>query len=311
MRVWSQIDGRWTPGEQGPGVRWFDLCRADDAALRDLAARFGLHPLAIEDCLSPYLHTPKVEDFGGHLFLILADMVDGTDGPELEELDVFLGPDFLVTYHDRTDGPPAIGALAAALELGLAIRPGVSGLFYEVADRTVDAMIPRVAVMAQELDEVEEDLLSKGGLGKSQRRVVRQRMLAGRIRRVLTPEIQVMMRFGRGEFGLVEDSNRPYFRDVYDHLLRVDIALDGLREDTEVALSMHLSALNNRLNEVMKVLAIVSALALPGTVITGVFGTNFDNVPGLHSNWGFALMMASILGVAGGMAMFFRRRGWF
>jgi magnesium transporter len=136
-------------------------------------------------------------------------------------------------------------------------------------------------------------------------------MLAGRIRRVLTPEIQVMMRFGRGEFAIVEEANRPYFRDVYDHLLRVDLALEGVREDTEVALSMHLSALNNRLSEVMKVLAIVSALALPGTVITGVFGTNFDNVPGLHSNWGFALMMASIVGVAAGMAVFFRRRGWF
>ncbi len=78
-----------------------------------------------------------------------------------------------------------------------------------------------------------------------------------------------------------------------------------------MALSMYLGALNNRLNEVMKVLAVVSALALPGTVITGVFGTNFDNVPGLHSNWGFALMMAGIVGMAAGMALYFRRRGWF
>ena len=311
MRAWSQVEGRWTPGEHGAGARWFDLCGDDHAALRDLATRYKLHPLSVDDCLSPYLHTPKVEDFGEHLFLILADMVDGASGPELEELDVFLGHDFLITYHDRRDGPPAIAALATALEQRLTIRPGVSGLFYEVADRTVDAMIPRVAAMAEQLDQVEEDLLAKGGLGESQRRVVHARMLAGRIRRVLTPEIQVMLRFGRGEFPVIEETNRPYFRDVYDHLLRVDLALEGLREDTEVALSMHLSALNNRLSEVMKVLAIVSALALPGTVITGVFGTNFDNVPGLHSNWGFALMMAGIIGVAAGMAMFFRRRGWF
>ena len=138
-----------------------------------------------------------------------------------------------------------------------------------------------------------------------------QRGLAGKVRRLLTPELQFMMRLGRGEFAVVEPSDRPYFRDVYDHLLRVDLALVELREDTEVALSMYLSAMNNRLNEVMKVLAVVSALALPGTLITGVFGTNFDNVPGLHSQTGFALMIGGIAGVMLGMAYFFRRRHWF
>lgn len=311
MHIWSQVNGRWVRGEKGDGPRWYDLCADDAGTLRDLAARHQLHQLAVDDCLSPYLHTPKVEDFGSYLFVILADMVavDGT--PELEELDLFVGRDFLITYHDRPQGPAAIDGLFAALDQGVTIRPGVSGLFYEVADRTVDAMIPQVAVMAEQLDEVEETILSVGGLGDRQRRVMSLRLAAGRIRRLLTPELQLMLRFGRGEFIIVDDGNVPYFRDVYDHLLRVDLALEGLREDTEVALSMHLSALNNRLSEVMKVLAVVSALALPGTVITGIFGTNFDNVPGLHSNWGFALMMGAILAVAGGMAMFFRRRGWF
>ena len=311
MHIWSRVDGRWVRGESGGGPRWYDLCGDDAEALKDLAARYHLHPLAIDDCLSRYLHTPKVEDFGDYLFLILADMVEGPEGPALEELDVFLGRDFLITYHDRSEGPPAIAALFAALEQKVNVRPGVSGLFYEVADRTVDAMIPRVTSMAEQLDEVEESIITKGGLGALQRRVIAQRLMAGRIRRLLTPELQLMLRFGRGEFDLIEAQNVPYFRDIYDHLLRVDLALEGLREDTEVALSMHLSALNNRLSEVMKVLAVVSALALPGTVITGVFGTNFDNVPGLHSNWGFALMMAAILGAAGGMALYFRRRGWF
>jgi magnesium transporter len=87
--------------------------------------------------------------------------------------------------------------------------------------------------------------------------------------------------------------------------------LEAVREDTEVALSMYLSSVNNRLSEVMKVLAVVSVLALPGTLITGVFGTNFDNVPGLHSTWGFSLMMAGIVGFAASMGLYFRRRGWF
>ena len=311
MHVWSFVDGRWREGEHDGAPHWFDLARTDEAALRDLATRYGLHHLAVEDCLSPYLHTPKLEDFGDHVFIILADMVDGREGPELEELDAFLGRDFLITYHDRPASPPAIEALSRALANGQIVRTGVSGLLHEVADRSVDAMLPRVAAIGTELDDIEDRILSTGNSRTDQRKVLARRALAGNLRRLLSPEQQFMLRLGRGECGVVEEANVPYFRDVYDHLLRVDLALEEIREDSEVALNMYLSSINNRLSEVMKVLAVVSALALPGTVITGIFGTNFDNVPGLHSNWGFALMMGAIGGVAVGMAYFFKRRGWF
>ena len=311
MRVLSEVDGRWELGEREGSLTWFDLHSGDHAALRDLGARFGLHTLSIDDCLSPYLHTPKLEDFGEHLFLVLAGMVEGRAGPELEELDVFIGPDFLVTYHDRPDPPPAIAALNEALKRGVSLRPGVDGLLYEIADRSVDAMVPMVMGIGAEVDNLEEEIFNNRDVQQHHREVLAKRALAGNLRRLLGPEQQFMMRLGRGEFGLIAEDNRPYFRDIYDHLLRIDLGLEEVREDTEVALSMYLSSLNNRLSEVMKVLAVVSALALPGTVITGVFGTNFDNVPGLHSNWGFALMMAAIGGVAAGMAYFFKRRGWF
>jgi len=311
MRVLSSVDGCWREGEVAGADVWFDLSRADEAALRDLAVRHGLHQLAVDDCLSPYLHTPKLEDFGRHLFIVLANMVEAKAGPEIEELDVFLGPDFLITYHDQPEPPPAIEGLWRALDEGVKVRPGTAGLLYEVADRTVDAMIPRVMNMAGELDDIEEQIFNNRDVAEQHRLVLARRALAGRLRRLLAPEQQFMLRLGRGEFGVVDQANHPYFRDIYDHLLRVDLALEEVREDSEVALSMYLSSLNNRLSEVMKVLAVVSALALPGTLITGVFGTNFDNVPGLHSNWGFALMMVTILGAAGGMGWFFRRRGWF
>lgn len=311
MQIWSLVDGHWQEGEHGGGPHWFDVHTGDEAALRGLATRYGLHPLAIDDCLSPYLHTPKLEDFEHYLFVILADMFDGTDGPQLEELDCFLGKDFLITYHDRQGTPPAIEALIKSIQQGVTVRAGVSGLFYEVADRTVDAMIPRVAAMSSEIDDIEDRIFTRGNLQEHYRQVLARRALAGHLRRLMTPELQLLVRLGRGEFPMVGEENRPYFRDVYDHLLRVDLGLEEVREDTEVALNMYLSSLNNRLSEVMKVLAVVSALALPGTLITGIFGTNFDNVPGLHSNQGFALMIASILGCAVGMGVFFRRRGWF
>ena len=312
MQVWTWANNRWIDGEHGDGPHWFDVHLSDEGALRGLAQRFGLHQLAIEDCLSPYLHTPKLEDFEHYLFIILADMFDGDDGPAIEELDCFLGKDFLITYHDRAATPPAVEALAGSLAQGVSVRPGTSGLFYEVADRTVDAMIPRVTSISAELDDVEDRIFANGNLREQHRWVLGRRALAGHLRRLLTPELQFLLRLGRGEFShVIDPANVPYFRDIYDHLLRVDLALEEVREDSEVALNMYLSSLNNRLSEVMKVLAIVSALALPGTLITGIFGTNFDNVPGLHSNQGFALMIMSILGTAAGMGWFFKRRGWF
>ncbi|MEO8539525.1 MAG: magnesium transporter CorA family protein [bacterium] len=311
MRIFSNRDGHWGEGDAGQGLRWYDLCGKDEAALRDLGAKLHLHPLAIDDCLSPYLHTPKLEDFGEYLFVILADLVEGDTEPTVQELNVFLGKEFLLTYHDLETEPSAITALVKAIEQGLNTRQGTSGLLYEVADRTVDAMLPTVTKMSEDLDVIEDHILVSGRFGQDHRQVMAQRSLAGKLRRLLTPELQYMIRLGRGEFAVIDPSDRPYFRDVYDHLLRVDLTLEALREDTEVALNMYLSALNNKMNEVMKVLAVVSALALPGTLITGIFGTNFDNVPGLHSQEGFLLMIVSIAGVALGMAYFFKRRHWF
>ncbi|MEX2080103.1 MAG: CorA family divalent cation transporter, partial [Dehalococcoidia bacterium] len=109
----------------------------------------------------------------------------------------------------------------------------------------------------------------------------------------------------------IHDENRPYFRDVYDHMVRVDSMLEEVREDAEVAINTYLGVWNNRLGEVMKVLSVVAALALPATVITGVFGTNFDDIPGLHSSWGFVAMLLGMAGVSVGMFLFFRRRRWF
>ena len=311
MRVWSFEDGHWVDGERGDGPYWFDLHHGDAEKLRDLARRFGLHHLAVEDCLSPYFHTPKLEEFEEYLFIILGGMSEESEQPELEELDIFLGKQFLITYHDPATQPPAIAGLTSALRARQTVRPFTSGLFYEVADRAVDAIIPRVIEMGELLDDAEETILNGADARDTNRRVLARRTLAGNLRRMLAPQQQAMLRLGRDEFPMIPEPARPYFRDVYDHLLRVDLMLEEIREDTEVALSMYLSSLNNRLSEVMKVLAVVSALALPGTLITGIFGTNFDNVPGLHSNWGFALMMLAIAGSAAGMGLYFQRRGWF
>ena len=310
MEIWSHDGTGWKAGERpGADVLWFALCgsRADD--LSGLAARFNLHPLAVEDCLSPRTHAPKIDEFPDHLFVIILAPLPGDDGPLLEEVDVFLGHSFIITYTDRAD--PQVDSVLGMLRGGRAFRPGPDGVLHEIADRVADAFLPEVHGIADRLDAIEEDILTRPGDSMHSHRVVGLRSRAGQLRRYLGPQLTVMQRLSRGEFPYVSEANRIYFRDIYDHHVRIDLSLEGVRDDAEVALSTYLSAVNNRMSEVMKVLSVVAALSLPLTVISGIFGTNFDNVPLLHNRWGFVLMITAMGSLCASMALYFRRKRWF
>ena len=307
MRSWSFAAGHWTEGDlPNAEYTWFSIDRPATAELESLQHRFGLHPLAVEDCLSSQIHAPKIDEFSDHLFIVLVSPEPAAENGT-EEFDVFLGDRFLITYSDE---PLAeVDRVLDALSSGIQFRPGPDGILYEIVDRMVDGFLPAANSMSEELDDIEDDIL-RAPRSRQSREIVELRAKAGRLRRLLIPQLTAIQRLSRGEFRYVHDANRIYYRDIYDHLVRIDLALEGVREDAEMGLSTYLSSLNNRMNEVMKVLSVVAALALPGTVISGIFGTNFDNVPGLHSNWGFAVMMTAIIGLAGGMAWYFKRRDW-
>ena len=309
MATWSFCDGRWREGDcLDAALRWFQLDGQDPDALHALARRFNLHPLAVEDCISEILHPPKIDEFDGYLFLVLVAVTHGMSAT-VDELDAFLGRDFLITYSDVP--LPEVDAVGEAMAAGRPLRPGADGLFYEIADRVVDGILPEVNELATQLEKMETDVL-RGGAGRmASHQIVEVRAHAGEIRRLLSPQLTAIQRLSRGESEFISEANRIYFRDIYDHMVRVDLALESVRDDAEVVLSTYLAAINNRMGEVMKVLSVVAALALPATVISGIFGTNFDNVPGLHSNWGFVGMIAGMAALATGMALYFRRRRWF
>lgn len=308
METWSCVGNRWVAGDHpGATARWHHF-GGPAPELHELAAQYQLHPLAIEDCISLSLHAPKIDEFENHLFIVVQEFVPDPEGARAIELDCFLGHDFLVTYQD--EATPAITSTLKDLANGHVLRPGCDGLLYAIMDRATDDLLPLTNTLSSRLDEIEVDVVERRGFNR-QAEILGLRAQAGAMRRLLMPQMTVLHRLSRGEFPVVQEPNRIYYRDVYDHLLRTDLALEGIREDTEVALSTLLSAVNNQLSEVMKVLSVVGALALPASVIAGIFGTNFDNVPGLHSNAGFFAMIGAMLGVAGAMAYYFRRKGWF
>lgn len=312
MQTWSWLRGEWREGEAAEAeAYWFALSRDDRGQLERLAERYHLHPLAVEDCISPLLHAPKIDDFGDYLFIVQTATTGASGDDAVEELDAFLSATFVITYADNIRPfEELFASLQTVLRERRPVREGTDGILYEITDRAVDATLLHVNALAEELDQLTQQALNAESPA-GHREITQIRARAGMLRRLLTGELAVVQRLGRGEFVQVSEPNRVYFRDIYDHLVRIDLSLESVREDAEVALSTSLSVLNNQMNEVMKVLAIVGALALPATVIASIFGTNFHHMPWLQSAWGFWAMIAVMAGVGAAMAGYFWRRGWF
>jgi magnesium transporter len=198
-----------------------------------------------------------------------------------------------------------------ATEDGPLAGRGADFLVHALLDGLVDQFQPVVEEMDQVVDALEEAVLAN-----PQQRVLQEILVlkrnAQRLRRTLLPQRDVVNRFARGEFPrLVREETHMYFRDIYDHVVRVEEMVEGLRDMSESVLDTYLSAINNRMNEVMKVLSIVAVVFLPLTLIAGIYGTNFENLPELGWQWGYFGMLGAMAIIALGLIAFFRWRRWF
>jgi len=213
-----------------------------------------------------------------------------------------------VTANQVTALTGLLGLLAfGLLFLGAQCAP----LAHALLDALVDDFLPIVEEMDDVIGELEERVLADPDHGRLQEiRLLRHNVL--RLRRMLSPQRDVINRFARGEFSeLVRHEMNIYFRDIYDHIVRVEGMVEALREMAEGAFNTYLMVANNRMQEVMKVLAIVAAVFLPLTLIPSIYGANFENIPELKWEWGYFGMLGAMAVVALGLIAFFRWRRWF
>jgi magnesium transporter len=293
-------------------TRWVDVAGEDAAGLEKLRERFDFHPLAIEDCMQ-LDQRPKLEEYRDHLFLVTQSFTLKGSGIEVElhELHAFLGQRFLVTVHSDT-----ISALDEVWERvkgnAKAFARGVDFVYYLIADRMVDANFPILDRIGDELEEIEDHVLQqprKQDLAKIFE-LKRQLVL---MRKVLSPQRDTMGMLSRGDEH-VSERTAHYFRDVYDHLVRINESIDANRDLVGNALDAYLSAVSNRTNEIMKYLTILSAVFLPLAFIVGFFGQNFEDLPGLphwqQSNGLMYAMMLLCIVIPTSMLLWFRSKHW-
>jgi magnesium transporter len=291
---------------------WVDLTITAPEHAWPLTDVFHFHPLTIEDCVSPRVDPAKVDDYGEYLFIVVQALTEYVDGQQLEghEVDFYLGPNYVVSA--RQIPAPAITAFRTKLLREPHFPANESAwLLHGLLDALVDEYLPIVDAVDEAIDEVEAQVIAN-----ARPQLLKQIMLVKRnslrLRRATVPQREIMSRLARGEFALVTPATSIYFRDIYDHLVRIEYLVEALRDLADGALQTYLSAVSNRLNEVMKVLTAAATIFLPLTVITGVYGMNFERnvVPGFSSEWGFALVVGLMLLNSLAMLVYFRYRRW-
>jgi magnesium transporter len=295
------------------GVRWVDLRGQDAPQLELLRERFGLHPLAIEDC-SNVDQRPKVEEYGGHLFLVTQGFTckGELESLELQELHTFLGERFLVTVH--LGEIPALERVWLRLAGDPALlQRGVDFVYYLVADGIVDDLFPILDRIADELEDLEDTVLASPRRENLQQIFRLKHHLVG-MRKVLSPQRDVMGLLSKRGDARVSDRTALYLRDVYDHLVRINESIEANRDLLGNTLDAYLSAVAQRTNEIMKHLTLLSAIFLPLAFVVGFFGQNFDNLPLLrewvHSDRLMWAMIVFCVALPGAMLAWFKHREW-
>ncbi len=294
---------------------WLDLDGEDPGAYQPLLAdTLKFHALAIEDALLDS-HSPKLNDWVDYVYVVLhaVDFDVNLLDVDTHEVDFFVGKNYLVTHH--VEPVRAIERVRrACLRDERHLLRGPDYLLYEIADGIVSDFLPCVDALDEEIDRVEEEVFDRPTSGTLSRLFTLKRAVI-HLRRILSPQREVMNRLARDDYEPIEETERVYFRGAYDQLVRLYDINESLRDLVSGTLDMYLSVISHRLNEVMKVLTIVTVLGLPLTFFTGFFGMNFFGatyevpapLPAPILLVGALLLMISAPVM---MWLVFKRRGW-
>lgn len=299
---------------------WVDLEAQDKYQLALLGERFGFHPLTLEDCLH-FDQRSKLESYSNYLFLVIHGFVLGADegrtgddpnGDEEEgrplELHIFVGANYLVTVHEQPIERLEFVWKRIAAD-GDLLRRGADFACYLLVDAIVDGYFPVLDQLAARADELEDRVLDEHQQVDLAEIFGFKRLLV-RLRKILSPQRDVLALLAKRGEGWIGDHTALYFRDVYDHVLRITESVEATRDLVGNALDAYLWSASQRTNEIMKRLTLLSAIFLPLTFITGFFGQNFDYFPfGRFAS--MLVMLAACFLVPGAMVYYFIRSKWF
>ncbi|MGW1212233.1 magnesium/cobalt transporter CorA [Streptomyces sp. NPDC002499] len=299
------------------GFVWIGLHEPSEQEFDLVTQEFGLHPLAVEDALKAH-QRPKLEVYDDSLFLVLKPVVyeQESDRVSSGEVMVFLGDAFVVTVRHGEGSP--LKAVRERLEREpQMLHKGPTAVLYAIADDVVDHYLDVATELQTDLEELEAEVFSpdRGGSRNTASRIYTFKRQVLEFRRATGPlALPVTRLAGFGQSGLsvpfVNEKARPFFRDVNDHLTRVNESVEGLDRLVSDVLSAHLAQMSVRQNDDMRKISAWAAMAAVPTMIAGIYGMNFDHMPELHWMWGYPGVIALMAGLEVLLYRQFKKRGW-
>jgi magnesium transporter len=297
---------------------WLDLEGATKENVSMLGREFGFHELALEDCLHPH-QRPKIEQYGSYYFLVAYAITVKEQELREHEMAVFVGRNYLVTVRKEPayDLTEVFKRTTAHTEL---CKEGGAYLLYVLLDDVVDGYFTALEELEDAAEDVEDKVFGNDQTGdpespeagerSEQSDIFKLKKHLLKFRRVIAPLREVLDVMQRQTIDVVTNPLEPYYRDVYDHVLRATDFLDNLRDLLSSTLEAHLAVISNRLNEVMKRLTSWGAIILVPTLIAGIYGMNFRHMPDLRWQLGYPMALGLMVLSAGLLYRAFKRRRW-
>ncbi len=287
---------------------WIGLHEPEEPLLRKIQEEFSLHDLAVEDALRAH-QRPKLEEYGDSLFVVLRTATLSAAEIDFGETHIFVGPRYVVSVRHGASLP--YGEVRQRCEASPhLLRKGPSFVLYALMDFVVDHYFPIVDALEEMLEDLEETIFDGSFDRRTTERIYNLKRDLVKVKRAVSPLVDVCNRLVRFDVGLIPEDTRAYFRDVYDHVIRINEALDTMRELLTSALEANLSLISVGQNEITKKLAAWAAILAVPTMIAGVYGMNFEFMPELHWRFGYGLVMGGMIAICGVLYWRFKRAGW-
>lgn len=306
-----EIADACAPSEDKPAVTWINMDGLHEVDMVEkIGERFGVHPLVLEDIV----HTgqrPKMEEFEDYIFIV-ARMLSYDEEEkqfESEQFSLILGPNYVVTFQERVGD--VFEPVRARLRKGKGrIRKmGSDYLAYALMDAVVDNYFVVLEKLNEKVEFVEEETVTNPSPELLQAIYELKRDLIF-LRKSVWPLRELVGGLERGESDFIEEKTTVFLRDVYDHTIQVTETIDTLRDMVSGMMDIYLSAVSNRMNEVMKILTIIATIFIPMTFIAGIYGMNFKHMPELETRWGYPMFWVVVIAVGVVMLLYFKRKKW-
>ena len=298
--------------QKNGGILWTDVCGLTEI---DLIEKIGndheIHPLALEDVLDTQQRA-KLEEFDNGLFFIVHHLKVDCKALEIhsEQIALFTGKNFLISFQEDPDDTLAPVRKRAEDGVGRLRKKGSDYLAYALLDLVVDSYYSVLDELEGQALEVENSLHSNGAQQTTKARMFALKRIFNEFRHRLLPLREAVTRLYRTESDLVEDSTRLYLRDLVDHVAQILDGIDNQRDMLANLEALFQAEAANRLNNVMRLLTVISTIFIPLSFIAGIYGMNFDNMPELHWHYGYFVILGGMFFAMVGMLIYFRKKGW-